>query len=379
MLDSSSTAIAIGTYLSELEGAARAPRTIANYRHHLGPLQKHAPSLPCSAGAVRSALDDRKQSGNTRHQQLRSIRRFLRWTGTPDPTAHWPKIKVTIQIPRVFSDAEIDRIIETATTERDELLFLTLLDTGIRIGEAAGMRTSDLEERWLRVDGKTGPRKVPISEWLVQELMELANGDAIWQARGRPGQPMPEESLQKTVVRELKKAGITGRRCGAHTFRHSFGTKFIESAGDVVALQAIMGHATLEQTRQYVTLAGDHVLNEHGQHSPARRFAPKHPHAAVLAMPASGVRTVIDAVVHLVPVDGEVGVAPDEVEWMPDAEGEYRDGFRAGYRQVLDDFSDISEALQEDVGGLADVRTIATLSLIAIKRVLALLDELARS
>ena len=298
-----STANAIAAYLKELEGARRSAQTIRNYRHQLMPLARRAPRLPCSADAVRLALDDRSQGAYSRKQQLAAIRRFLRWTGTGDPTEAWPDITARAEVPRVFSDSEIDTVVSTAKTNRDRLLVLVLLDTGIRVGEMSGMRPSDLEGRWLRVDGKTGPRRVPISEWVAMDLMELADGHAVfWQARGRPGVPMPTESLKKTIVRILKNAGITGRRVGAHTFRHSMATRFVEDGGDVAALQQILGHASITQTMQYVSLAGNHSLKEHAEHSPARRFAPDRSKLPTLP-PASGITTVTDDGVVLAPAD----------------------------------------------------------------------------
>ena len=40
---------------------------------------------------------------------------------------------------------------------------LTVLDTGLRLGEIAGLQVADLQDGWLQVDGKTGERQVPVS------------------------------------------------------------------------------------------------------------------------------------------------------------------------------------------------------------------------
>ena len=46
---------------------------------------------------------------------------------------------------------------------RDRALVLTVLDTGLRLGEIAGLQVADLQDGWLQVDGKTGERQVPVS------------------------------------------------------------------------------------------------------------------------------------------------------------------------------------------------------------------------
>ena len=46
---------------------------------------------------------------------------------------------------------------------RDRAMVLTVLDTGLRLGEIAGLQVADLQDGWLQVDGKTGERQVPVS------------------------------------------------------------------------------------------------------------------------------------------------------------------------------------------------------------------------
>ena len=154
-------------------------------------------------------------------------------------------------------------------------------------------------------------------------------------------------------------------------------SRFIEDGGDVTALQQILGHASISLTMQYVSLAGNHSLKEHAAHSPARRFAPDRSKLPTLP-PASGITTVTDDGVVLAPADyGELVVddPSDPFECTTGVDSEYWDGFHAGYRKVLDDFADISTALDED-GDPVDVRTLGKMALAGIHHLLERLDEL---
>jgi integrase/recombinase XerD len=63
-------------------------------------------------------------------------------------------------------------------------------------------------------------------------------------------------------------AGITGRKTGPHTLRHTFGTMYVRSGGNLTALQKIMGHTDIKTTMIYVTLATSDVAADHARHSP---------------------------------------------------------------------------------------------------------------
>jgi site-specific recombinase XerD len=47
-----------------------------------------------------------------------------------------------------------------------------------------------------------------------------------------------------------------------HSLRDTFGSHFIMAGGNVVTLQRLLGHATLQQTMKYVHLAPDFCVAE---------------------------------------------------------------------------------------------------------------------
>jgi len=78
-------------------------------------------------------------------------------------------------------------------------------------------------------------RKSPRSEvWLIEE-----------------GRPLTVSGLQQIVERIVKRAGITGRKAGPHTFRHTFSCNFLEAGGDSLDLQYILGHSSLKMVANY--------------------------------------------------------------------------------------------------------------------------------
>ena len=73
-----------------------------------------------------------------------------------------------------------------------------------------------------------------------------------------PGQhalkPISTRQLYRIVV-EAAQAAEIAKRVGPHTLRHSFATHLLEDGVDIRVIQALLGHAKLENTAFYTKVA----------------------------------------------------------------------------------------------------------------------------
>ena len=100
---------------------------------------------------------------------LRVVARWLFRRGylDADPMAMLSKPKPKPTHLTTFSEDDVRAMAELAKAKRQPLrdiaLLTLLLDTGLRIGEATGLRLKDIDwqQSWVSVDGKTGARAVP--------------------------------------------------------------------------------------------------------------------------------------------------------------------------------------------------------------------------
>ena len=167
----------------------------------------------------------------------------------------------------------------TDTGPRNYTILFLLLDTGIRASELIGLRMSDLylDEGYLKVFGKGAKERiVPMGYQCQRALLKFTR-------RYRPepaipsiskvfltqaGRPLRVDRLYKIVSGTCKQAGIKGKRLGPHTCRHTFARNFLMNGGDLLTLQHILGHSTLDMVRTYVNLDTSDLVSQQ------RRFSP---------------------------------------------------------------------------------------------------------
>lgn len=173
-------------------------------------------------------------------------------------------------------DDTLRRLLGLATV-RDRAILLLLLDTGLRVSEAAGVRLGDLRpDGSVKVMGKGAKERiVPIGSTargaIVRYLGQRGPGtpDAPL-FLGRRG-ALDARGMQQVLKRLKVRAGITGR-CSPHSLRHTFARSYLVNGGDAFSLQQILGHTTLDMVKRYVSLADAEVAVKHRVASPADRL-----------------------------------------------------------------------------------------------------------
>ena len=249
------------------------PKTVEFYQWSLDKLALHCPEWPTDAEQVAASWDSPTLGRVSRADVERGIRVFLSWAdenhGCPDPlrkSKRMPKVKT---LPRVLEEEEATAVWDACANPQERAMIALLLDTGIRLGELAGLRWADVGRRSLSVTGKTGARLVPVSPAVREVLTGLGDKTHLWvSSRG----PMSIYAVQMVVNRVFQRSGLRGRKLGAHLLRHTFATHYVGNGGNVVNLQRILGHTSLETTMIYVHLSFMVTRADHAVYSPAGRF-----------------------------------------------------------------------------------------------------------
>lgn len=157
----------------------------------------------------------------------------------------------------VLAPADVMRL-ANALEEPVSTLVVLLYSTGLRIGEAAGLRWSDLEDQVLHVrrriyegqvdSTKTGrsERKLPLPTDLVTRLVGLRSGEGdSWMFQARNGSTLnPRNWLRRWVRPAAKELGLT--LSGWHDLRCSLATNLRRQGAHPKIVSSILGHSRVQ-------------------------------------------------------------------------------------------------------------------------------------
>ena len=164
------------------------------------------------------------------------------------------------------------------TADRDRAIILLLVDTGMRASELCGLRIRDLDmqNHRVRVMGKgRKERLLPISARTAQAIWRyLATRDSkrshtfLFTTRNQG--PVERNNLRNTLKRIGERAGVPD--VTLHRFRHTFAIAFLRNNGHIMALQRLLGHATLDMVQRYLAIAQADIEAAHQEASPVANW-----------------------------------------------------------------------------------------------------------
>ena len=175
------------------------------------------------------------------------------------------KLKAPQHLPKVLTVQQVQAILDACEHLRDRLLFALMLDTGVRVGEALGLRHEDIAiaEKTItitardndnRARAKTGSRMIPASPELMRLYADYLNREYgaldsdyvfvnLWSAP--LGRPWSYSAVYDLVVRLRTRTGIA---YGPHLFRHTYATWLLRRGAGMESVKELLGHASISTT-----------------------------------------------------------------------------------------------------------------------------------
>jgi len=167
---------------------------------------------------------------------IKKVYKWMRGTAEYPPEVRWitphKKGLSRLKMPEeLLTEEDVENMILAARSPRDRALVASLYETGCRIGELLFLRVrhiafEDFGAR-LRVEGKTGARRIPIVScvpYVTAWLNAMPKHDAegyVW--CGPRGKPLGYTQVRQLLTKLARRAGIT-KRVHPHLFRHSRAT-----------------------------------------------------------------------------------------------------------------------------------------------------------
>jgi len=151
------------------------------------------------------------------------------------------------------------------TAARDRAIILTLLSSGIRASELCRIRLADLDmtKNSFIVTGKgRKQREVRFGKRTSKALWRLSiarlqtadpNDLLFVVGSADDARPLDRHVLCRLLARIGQRAGI--KNVHPHRFRHTFAITYLRNGGDMLTLQALLGHSSLEMVKVYARIA----------------------------------------------------------------------------------------------------------------------------
>jgi len=209
---------------------------------------------------------------STVNRRLQSIRKFYRHALESGLMQENPALGVKLlpqpraQVVRGLNQSEIERLLRAVRQgsprlmKRDYAIVQLMLQTGIRVGELARLKLSDVllseEKGVLKIRGERAPqdREIPlntsarkaISAYLEQR--PPSRSDHLFLSR--KGDPLSVRSVQTLVSGYAQAAGL--ENVSTYTLRHTHGQHLLRDTGDLSLVARLLGHKRLETAIKYI-------------------------------------------------------------------------------------------------------------------------------
>lgn len=280
--------------LAAERGAARL--TLAAYRNDLLDLSRFLANRgQALEGADAAALHEYVSAAATRRlaprtlaRRLSAMRQFYRFlvadsSRADDPTSGLDSPRLGRPLPKVLSEAEIERLIAVAAAWPGEegvrlrCILELLYATGLRVSELVGLplAAAQRDPRLMLVRGKGGkerlvplnpPAREALAAWLECRKTLLPKGQEpiakmgrwLFPSRGAEGHLTRQRCGQ--LLKELAlAAGLDPARLSPHVLRHAFASHLLDHGADLRSVQQMLGHADIATTQIYTHVQGERL------------------------------------------------------------------------------------------------------------------------
>lgn len=276
-------------YLSALRAQQSSPATLALYdtahrgfTRYLSERLGRTPTLADltieHARAYAIHLGERGLHPNSLVHYLGALQRWGAFLAEEEellPSNPLARLRVPRRVPteiQPLTPDEIARMVAMAAGSHEALrnraALLLLADTGLRVSELCSLKLADLEYATAEAHGRVRVVGKGRKERTAHFGGKASRAVQTYVMLGRPreagvgevflshdGRPWTRQAVGKVVRLLGERAGIAGKRVSPHSLRHSFGTEYAKAhPGQAFQLQALLGHASMGTTREYLHL-----------------------------------------------------------------------------------------------------------------------------
>ncbi|PID27495.1 MAG: tyrosine recombinase [Candidatus Cloacimonadota bacterium] len=198
-----------------------------------------------------------------------------------------PAVKIMKSLPGVLSKDEVAKLLESIQPEsplqyRNRAMFELMYAGGLRISEVINLSIHDIDanHNLLRITGKGRKQRIVptgsvagawLNKYLVMPRLSLKknkNTDIVF--LNRFGNPLSRMGIWKVLKKISLEAGIK-KDIYPHILRHTFATHLLEGGANLLIVQALLGHSSINTTQIYTNVELSYLIEEHRLRHPMEK------------------------------------------------------------------------------------------------------------
>ncbi len=200
-----------------------------------------------------------KKSASRKLNSIRTFFRYLKNDGLieQNPSLDVSHPKHTVSPPRILSKIEYRALRDVAKDDpRTYALIEVLLQTGIKIGELANLRVSDVKNNtlYIRPYGKNLEREVPLNKAVKKAIndylavREESKDDHLFITKN--GRPLLIRNIRQIIARCFNEVGI--EKTTVNDLRNTFIAHQLMNGASIEYIAKIVGHRRLSSTERFL-------------------------------------------------------------------------------------------------------------------------------
>ncbi|MCL4363640.1 tyrosine-type recombinase/integrase [Patescibacteria group bacterium] len=212
-----------------------------------------------------------KKSASRKLNSIRTFFRYLKQEGIIDqnPSLDVSHPKYVQSPPRIFTKLEYRALRDFAKEDnRTYALVEILLQTGMKIGELANLRTNDINDSMIHIRdyGKTPGRDIPLNKAVKKAVDEyVKNRPGSKEDRlfiTRTGHPLLIRNIRQIIARCFREVGI--ENATVNDLRNTFIAHQLKQGASVEYIARLVGHKRLSSTERFLNLVKEEVQKKEG-------------------------------------------------------------------------------------------------------------------
>lgn len=229
-------------------------------------------------------LDNKGNSPIAINTKLRHLRAAINYFADCEYMDRIPVklIKAEKPVKETYTDTELALLLKKPNLRkagfddyRNWVLVNYLLATGNRLSSVINIRISDLnldeDEIILRHTKNKSQQIIPIASALKPILLEYLR----YRKPSSPedylfctwhGKQLSVNGIGIAIQRYNRRRGVN--KTSVHLFRHTYAKKWIMAGGDILRLQKLLGHKSLDMVKEYVTMFNADIKKDYDKFNP---------------------------------------------------------------------------------------------------------------